>query len=48
MLKSRWSEADGRRRRVYELTAKGSAALESRRRDWERFSQSIASVLEGA
>jgi DNA-binding PadR family transcriptional regulator len=48
MLKSRWSEVDGRRRRVYELTAKGSTALDSRRRDWERFSQSVAAVLEGA
>jgi PadR family transcriptional regulator len=47
MLKSRWSEVDGRRRRVYELTAKGSTALDSRRRDWERFSQSVAAVLEG-
>jgi PadR family transcriptional regulator len=48
MLKSRWSEVDGRRRRVYELTTKGSTALVSRRRDWERFSQSVAAVLEGA
>jgi DNA-binding PadR family transcriptional regulator len=48
MLKSRWSEVEGRRRRVYELTAKGERALDTRRRDWERFSQGIASVLEGA
>lgn len=48
MLRSRWSEVDGRRRRVYELTAKGSGALDSRRRDWERFSQSVTAVLEGA
>jgi len=47
MLTSRWSEVDGRRRRVYELTGKGSGALESRRRDWERFTQSVAAVLEG-
>jgi PadR family transcriptional regulator, regulatory protein PadR len=48
MLTSRWSEVDGRRRRVYELTAKGAKALDTRRRDWERFSQSIAAVLESA
>jgi DNA-binding PadR family transcriptional regulator len=47
MLASRWSEVEGRRRRVYELTAKGERALDSRRRDWESFSQSITSVLEG-
>jgi len=48
MLKSSWSEVEGRRRRVYELTAKGAGALDSRRRDWERFSQGVASVLETA
>lgn len=47
LLKSRWSEVEGRRRRVYELTARGSGALERRRSDWERFSQSVAAVLEG-
>ena len=47
MLRSRWSEVDGRRRRVYELTAKGSGALENRRQDWERFSRSVTAVLEG-
>jgi PadR family transcriptional regulator, regulatory protein PadR len=47
MLKSRWSEVDGRRRRVYELTVKGERALDTRRRDWERFSQSVAAVLGG-
>jgi PadR family transcriptional regulator PadR len=47
LLRSRWSEAEGRRRRVYELTPKGVKALDGRRRDWERFSQGVASVLEG-
>jgi DNA-binding PadR family transcriptional regulator len=48
LLTSGWSEVDGRRRRVYELTAKGVGALDGRRRDWERFSQSVGAVLEGA
>ena len=48
MLKSRWSEVEGRRRRVYEITAKGGRALDTRRLDWERFSQSVAAVLESA
>jgi PadR family transcriptional regulator len=47
MLRSRWSEVEGRRRRVYELTAKGEKSLDGRRREWERFSSGIASVLEG-
>jgi DNA-binding PadR family transcriptional regulator len=48
MLTSRWSEVDGRRRRVYELTAKGARALDTRREDWERFSRSVTAVLESA
>jgi DNA-binding PadR family transcriptional regulator len=45
LLRSRWSEVDGRRRRVYELTASGEKALDGRRREWERFSQSVSAVL---
>jgi DNA-binding PadR family transcriptional regulator len=49
LLASGWSADDGRRRRrVYELTAKGAKALDGRRRDWERFAQSVGAVLEGA
>ena len=48
LLRSRWNEVDGRRRRVYELTAKGGRALDGRRREWELFSQSIRAVIEGA
>jgi DNA-binding PadR family transcriptional regulator len=48
LLRSRWSEVDGRRRRVYELTRTGTAALDGRRREWERFSESVGAVLEGA
>jgi PadR family transcriptional regulator, regulatory protein PadR len=47
LLRSRWSEVEGRRRRVYELTPKGVKALDGRRRDWERFSHGVSSVLEG-
>jgi DNA-binding PadR family transcriptional regulator len=48
LLRSRWSEVDGRRRRVYELTRTGTAALDGRRREWERFAESVGAVLEGA
>ena len=48
LLRSRWSEVDGRRRRVYELTASGEKALDGRRREWERFSQSVGAVLGAA
>jgi DNA-binding PadR family transcriptional regulator len=45
LLRSRWSEVEGRRRRVYELTTGGEKALDGRRREWERFSQSVTAVL---
>jgi len=48
MLRSSWSEVEGRRRRVYELTTKGTKALDGRRRDWESFAKSVSSLLEGA
>jgi PadR family transcriptional regulator PadR len=46
LLASRWSEASGRRRRVYELTAQGTAALAGYREEWRRFSGGVDAVLE--
>jgi PadR family transcriptional regulator, regulatory protein PadR len=48
LLASRWSAAAGRRRRVYELTARGRAALEAALRDWRRFSTAVSAVLDSA
>lgn len=45
LVASSWSTGNGRRRRIYTLTKKGSRALEEQRSDWAMFSQSIASVL---
>ena len=47
-LRSRWSNAAGRRRRVYELTPSGVDALQGQRRDWQRFSDGVAAVLRVA
>jgi transcriptional regulator len=46
LLGSRWSAAAGRRRRVYELTAAGRAALQDQARDWHRFSSAVSAVLD--
>jgi PadR family transcriptional regulator PadR len=46
LLRSRWREIDGRRRRVYEITGSGEKALAGRRRDWEQFSRTVAAVIE--
>jgi PadR family transcriptional regulator PadR len=44
-LGSRWSNAAGRRRRVYELTPSGVEALQGQRLEWKRFSDGVAAVL---
>lgn len=45
LLASRWAEHDGRRRRVYRLTAKGKAARSRRRNEWSLFSQAVTAVV---
>jgi PadR family transcriptional regulator, regulatory protein PadR len=46
LLASSWAEADGRRRRVYALTAQGAAALAAERAEWRRFAGGIGAVLD--
>ncbi|HUP87444.1 MAG TPA: helix-turn-helix transcriptional regulator [Acidimicrobiales bacterium] len=45
LLRSRWSEVGGRRRRVYSLTKDGRGAVEEKRRDWQAFAQVVQQVL---
>ena len=45
LLSSSWESSQGRRRRVYALTAAGEASLAAGRRNWERFSLGMNSVL---
>jgi PadR family transcriptional regulator, regulatory protein PadR len=47
LLGSSWAEADGRKRRVYALTAKGETALAAERGAWRRFAAGIQAVLGG-
>jgi PadR family transcriptional regulator PadR len=48
LLASRWAEVGGRRRRVYSLTRRGRAALDSRAVEWDRFANAVNLVLGGA
>jgi PadR family transcriptional regulator len=48
LLRSTWNDEGGRRRRVYEITARGRTALDGRRSQWERFAQSVSAVIEQA
>jgi PadR family transcriptional regulator PadR len=45
LLHSSWANLNGRRRRVYELSGAGAAALASRRREWTEFAGGIEAVL---
>jgi PadR family transcriptional regulator PadR len=45
LVRSTWSTIDGRKRRVYELTAEGRAALAVQRRQWTSFARGVEAVL---
>jgi PadR family transcriptional regulator, regulatory protein PadR len=45
LVRSRWSQETGRRRRVYELTRKGRQALGHQREAWFNFSAGMNAVL---
>jgi PadR family transcriptional regulator PadR len=47
LMTSRWSEVNGRRRRVYQLTAKGHRALARRHGEWRDFARAVHAVVEG-
>jgi PadR family transcriptional regulator PadR len=43
LLESRW-DGEGRRRRIYELTARGHAALVTSRSEWRGFAAAVSRV----
>jgi transcriptional regulator len=45
LVKSRWTKASGRKRRVYRLTRSGAEALAVRRLEWKTFSRAVEAVL---
>jgi DNA-binding PadR family transcriptional regulator len=46
LVQTTWSQAGGRRRRVYELTPAGRRGLESARGTWREFSAAVTALLE--
>lgn len=48
LVVSGWSMVGGRRRRTYELTAAGSAALAERRSAWREFAATVSALMGGA
>ena len=47
LVTSAWSRGEGRRRRVYRLTAAGRRAAGESRREWRTFSSAVDRVLGG-
>jgi PadR family transcriptional regulator len=45
LVKSSWSTAGGRRRRVYELTKKGRGVLAEQESEWRAFVRGLDSIL---
>ena len=45
LLKSSWREADGRRRKYYELTSAGRKELAARKRSWAEFASGVQGIL---
>lgn len=49
LVGSAWSHGEGeRRRRVYQLTAKGRHFLAEQRQDWQTFATAVTAVLMGS
>src|SRR5260370_28221436 len=48
LLASRWSEVNGRRRRVYQLTRKGHRAPATRHGEWRDFARAVHAVVDGS
>lgn len=46
-LASRWSDASGRKRRVYWLTERGVSALSRERASWSKFAAAVTSTVQG-
>ncbi|MFZ1997574.1 MAG: helix-turn-helix transcriptional regulator [Solirubrobacteraceae bacterium] len=45
LLSSEWSDGEGRRRRIYELTRRGRGELGTRRTEWREFARAVEAVL---
>jgi transcriptional regulator len=47
LLTSHWSEVNGRRRRIYQLTDKGHRALARQHDEWRDFARAVEAVVGG-
>jgi DNA-binding PadR family transcriptional regulator len=47
LVSSEWDAGASRRRRVYQLTTDGVAALAAKRREWRAFAQGVQAIVGG-
>ncbi|MGH7682618.1 MAG: PadR family transcriptional regulator [Candidatus Eiseniibacteriota bacterium] len=47
-LRSLWREQEGRRRRVYQITARGQRALGRQREEWSVFARAVRAIAGGS
>lgn len=45
LLESFWQDANGRKRKYYQLTARGRQVLEDKTAEWKTFSKAINSIV---
>lgn len=45
LIQSHWSDATGRRKRIYHLSLQGQAALDRQKQDWKSFMHSVNVVV---
>jgi PadR family transcriptional regulator PadR len=48
LVRSRWRETQARRRRIHELTARGSRALTDQQQKWNQYIAGVEAVLGNA
>ena len=48
LVASTWQQVEGRRRRIYTLTAAGADALREQREGWHQLTQAVNAVMNGA
>jgi PadR family transcriptional regulator, regulatory protein PadR len=45
LLTSTWTQVNGRRRRMYDLTPKGTTAAKEKRREWTAFTETVQRIV---
>lgn len=47
LIKSRWDDSTGRKRKWYDLTAKGKKRLSAQAKQWQQYAQCMNTLIDG-